>query len=322
MAASKLKTLSGRLPVGWQFTKKCRKVYIHIRVYIPRGIRRIRGPRRFDPPPDRGDARGWRAPRARARGSRGDPAIGRRSSDLHPSRCRVRPRAGGGTRAPLLVVRGAIPRAGQMDATIPRPVGGPPRQVRRRAQSATEGAGRKTQGDALMTNNRKMGKGREEHTAQKITTFLTFNDQAEEAVKRYVAIFKNSRILGLVRAEGGGPIAKGHVLNATFELDGARFMAMDGGPYFTFAQGTSLFVSCETQEEIDRLWEQLSEGGEQQPCGWLKDKFGVSWQIVPSVLGEMMGDSKSGNSAKVMEALLKMSKIDIKTLRRAYAQRK
>jgi len=172
-----------------------------------------------------------------------------------------------------------------------------------------------------MTNNRKTGKGREENTAQKITTFLTFNDQAEEAVKRYVSIFRNSRILGLVRGEEGGPIAKGQVLNATFELDGARFMAMDGGPYFTFAQGTSLFVSCETQEEIDRLWEQLSEGGEQQPCGWLKDKFGVSWQIVPSVLGEMMGDSKSGNSAKVMEALLKMSKIDIKTLRRAYAQR-
>ncbi len=161
-----------------------------------------------------------------------------------------------------------------------------------------------------MTNNRKTGKGREENTAQKITTFLTFNDQAEEAVKRYVSIFKNSRILGLVRGEEGGPIAKGQVLNATFELDGARFMAMDGGPYFTFAQGTSLFVSCETQEEIDRLWEQLSEGGEQQPCGWLKDKFGVSWQIVPSVLGEMMGDSKSGNSAKVMEALLKMSKIE------------
>jgi len=173
-----------------------------------------------------------------------------------------------------------------------------------------------------MTNNRKTGKGREENTAQKITTFLTFNDQAEEAVKRYVSIFKNSRIVSMVRGEAGGPIAKGQMLNATFELDGARFMAMDGGPYFTFAQGTSLFVSCDTQEEIDRLWERLSEGGEQQPCGWLKDKFGVSWQIVPSILAEMMSDPKSGNSAKVMEVLLEMTKIEIETLTRAYAQRK
>ena len=172
-----------------------------------------------------------------------------------------------------------------------------------------------------MTDKRKPAKGREENTTQKITTFLTFNDQAEEAVKRYVSIFKNSRILSMVRGEEGGPIAKGNVLNATFELDGARFMAMDGGPYFSFAQGTSLFVSCKTQGEIDRLWEKLSEGGEKQPCGWLKDKFGVSWQIVPEVLGEMMSDPKSGNSEKVMEALLKMSKIDIKTLTKAYAQR-
>ena len=141
-------------------------------------------------------------------------------------------------------------------------------------------------------------------------------------MKRYVSIFKNSRIISLVRGEGGGPITTGQVLNGTFELDGARFMAMDGGPYFSFAQGTSLFVNCDTQEEIDRLWENLSEGGEREPCGWLKDKFGVSWQIVPSVLGEMMSDSKSGNSAKVMEALPKMSKIDVKTLTRAYAQRK
>jgi len=173
-----------------------------------------------------------------------------------------------------------------------------------------------------MTNNRKIGEGREENTAQKITPFLTFSDQAEEAVKRYVSIFKDSRIISMVRGEAGGPIVKGKVLNATFELDGARFMAMDGGPYFSFAQGTSLFVSCDTQEEIDRLWQGLSEGGEKQPCGWLKDKFGVSWQIVPSVLGEMMSDPKSGNSARVMEALLKMSKIDIKILTKAYAQRK
>src|SRR2546426_232179 len=293
-----------------------------MRVYLPRGIGRFRGPRRFDAPPDRGDARGRGAPRTRARGSRGHSPVRRLAAPRHPACGGVRACAGRGAKAPLFVVRRAIPRAGQMDATIPRPVGGPPRQVRRRAQSTTEGAGRKTQGDALMTNNRKTGKGREENTAQKITTFLTFNDQAEEAVKRYVSIFKNSRIVSMVRGEAGGPIAMGQMLNATFELDGARFMAMDGGPYFTFAQGTSLFVSCDTQEEIDRLWERLSEGGEQQPCGWLKDKFGVSWQIVPSVLGEMMSDPKSGNSAKVMEVLLEMTKIEIETLTRAYAQRK
>ena len=163
---------------------------------------------------------------------------------------------------------------------------------------------------------------KEENDPQKVTPFLTFSDQAEEAVKRYVSIFKNSRIVSLVRSEAEGPIAKGKVLGATFELDGQPFMAMDGGPYFSFAQGTSLFVNCETQEEIDRLWEKLSDGGEKQPCGWLKDRFGVSWQIVPSVLGEMMRDPKSGNSEKVMEALLTMSKIDIKTLKQAYSQRK
>jgi predicted 3-demethylubiquinone-9 3-methyltransferase (glyoxalase superfamily) len=157
---------------------------------------------------------------------------------------------------------------------------------------------------------------------KKITTFLTFNDQAEEAVNRYVSIFKNSKIVSIVRTEEeGGPVAKGKVLHAAFELDGQPFMAMDGGPYFSFAQGTSLFVNCETQGEIDELWEKLSKGGEKQPCGWLKDKFGVSWQVVPSVLGEMMQDPKSGNSGKVMEALMKMSKIDIKTLTQAYGQR-
>src|SRR3989454_5279631 len=215
-----------------------------MRVYIPRAICRIRGPRRFDASSDRGDARARRPPRARARGSRGHSAIGRLAAPSHPSRGRVRARASGGARAPLLVVRGAIPRAGQMDATVPRPVGGPPRQVRRGAESTTEGAGQKTQGDTPMTKNRKTGKAREESTEQKITTFLTFNDQAEEAVKRYVSIFKNSRIISLVRGEEGGAITTGQVLNATFELDGARFMAMDRRPYFPVAHGTSLFVNC------------------------------------------------------------------------------
>jgi predicted 3-demethylubiquinone-9 3-methyltransferase (glyoxalase superfamily) len=171
--------------------------------------------------------------------------------------------------------------------------------------------------------NRKATRERKvKNDSQKVTIFLTFTDRAEEAVHRYVSVFKNSRIVSLVRSQTEGPIAKGKVLNATFELDGQRFMAMDGGPSFSFSQGTSLFVNCETQLEIDRIWEKLSEGGEKQPCGWLKDEFGVSWQIVPTVLGEMMSDPKSGNSGKVMEALLQMSKIDIKRLQQAYAGRK
>jgi len=164
-----------------------------------------------------------------------------------------------------------------------------------------------------------VGRKKEDDT-RKVTPFLTFENRAEEAVKLYVSIFKNSRILSLVRSEQEGPIAKGKLLNATFELDGQRFMAMDGGPYFSFSAGNSLFVNCQTQSEIDDLWERLSEGGQKQPCGWLKDRFGISWQIVPGALGEMMSDPESGNSEKVMEALLKMSKIDIKTLERAYSQ--
>jgi len=154
---------------------------------------------------------------------------------------------------------------------------------------------------------------------QKVTTFLTFKDQAEEAVNFYVSLFKNSKITNIVRSEGG-PVPKGALLHATFQLDGQEFMAMEGGPYFSFAQGFSLFVNCETQEEIDKLWEKLSEGGEKQPCGWVKDRYGVSWQIVPSVLGKMMQDKDREKSKRVMEALLKMSKIDIKTLKQAYEQ--
>ena len=173
-----------------------------------------------------------------------------------------------------------------------------------------------------MTTKTKSGGRKGKDHEQKITTFLTFADRAEEAVNLYVSTFKNSRIVSMIRNDEGGPVVKGKLFNATFELDGQRFMAMDGGPYFSFAQGVSLLVNCETQEEIDALWEKLSKGGERQPCGWLKDRFGVSWQIVPSVLGEMMGNPESGNSANVIEALLKMSKIDIKTIERAYARRR
>ena len=156
---------------------------------------------------------------------------------------------------------------------------------------------------------------------QKITTFLTFNDQAEEAMKLYTSIFRNSKILSLSRYGEEGPEPKGTVMSGTFELEGQPFIALNGGPYFTFAQGISLFVNCESQAEVDDLWEKLSEGGERQPCGWLKDRFGVSWQIIPSVLGEMLQDRDPRRAGRVMQAMLKMEKIDIKALQQAYDNR-
>ncbi|HJW89768.1 MAG TPA: VOC family protein [Anaerolineales bacterium] len=153
---------------------------------------------------------------------------------------------------------------------------------------------------------------------QKITTFLTFKEKGEEAVNFYVSLFKNSKIMSITRSEMEGPIPKGALQHASFQLDGQEFMAMDGGPYFSFAQGFSLFVNCETQEEIDRLWEKLSEGGEEQMCGWVKDRYGVSWQIIPSILGELMTDKDAEKSKRVMDAFLKMKKFDIQGLRRAY----
>lgn len=157
-----------------------------------------------------------------------------------------------------------------------------------------------------------------EMLVQGIRPCLTFNDRAEEAVNFYVSLFRDSRVLSVLRSDGMGPIPEGKLLHATFELDGREFTAFDGGPSFSFTEGISLVVTCEEQKELDEIWTRLSEGGEEGPCGWLKDRFGVSWQVVPAALGEMMGDPKSGNSAKVMEAMLKMQKIDIATLRRAY----
>jgi predicted 3-demethylubiquinone-9 3-methyltransferase (glyoxalase superfamily) len=153
---------------------------------------------------------------------------------------------------------------------------------------------------------------------QKVTTFLTFKEKGEEAVNLYVSLFKNSKIMSIVRSKGEGPIAKGALLHASFQLDGQEFMAMDGGPYFSFAQGISLFVNCETQEEMDRLWDKLSEGGEEQPCGWVKDKYGVLWQIVPPILGELLNDKDAEKARRVMEAMLKMKKIDIQALQQAH----
>jgi predicted 3-demethylubiquinone-9 3-methyltransferase (glyoxalase superfamily) len=153
---------------------------------------------------------------------------------------------------------------------------------------------------------------------QTITTFLTFDDQAEEAIDLYTSIFENSRIISSTRYGDAGPGPKGAFMSATFELDGQRFMALNGGPSFTFAQGISLFVSCETQEEVDTYWEKLSEGGEKGPCGWLTDRFGVSWQIVPRVLEEMLNDEDPERATRVMNAMLQMSKIEIEGLQRAY----
>ena len=154
---------------------------------------------------------------------------------------------------------------------------------------------------------------------QKITPFLWFNDQAEEAMIHYTSIFKNSKIGSVSRYGEGGPGAAGMVMSATFEIEGQQFMALNGGPHFSFTPAISLFVNCESQAEVDDLWDRLSEGGAGGRCGWLTDKFGLSWQIVPSVLGELMGDPDPEKSGRVMNAMLQMDKLDIAGLQRAYA---
>jgi predicted 3-demethylubiquinone-9 3-methyltransferase (glyoxalase superfamily) len=155
---------------------------------------------------------------------------------------------------------------------------------------------------------------------QKITTFLTFNDQAEKAANFYTSIFKNSKILSTPRYGEGGPGPKGGVMSVTFQLDGQEFFALNGGPSFTFSMGISLFVSCETQAEVDELREKLSEGGEKSQCGWVKDRFGVSWQVGPNILGRLLSDKDPEKSKRVMQAMLRMSKLDIGALKRAYEQ--
>jgi predicted 3-demethylubiquinone-9 3-methyltransferase (glyoxalase superfamily) len=156
---------------------------------------------------------------------------------------------------------------------------------------------------------------------QKITTFLWFDADAEAAMNFYVSIFKNSRIISVNRYGEGGPGPAGQVITGTFELEGQRFMALNGGPHFKFTEAVSLFVDCDTQAEVDDLWEKLlAGGGKPQQCGWLKDKYGLSWQIIPSALGELMNDKDPKKSRRVMEAMLKMVKIDIRALREAYEQ--
>ena len=160
--------------------------------------------------------------------------------------------------------------------------------------------------------------------SQKITPCLWFDDQAEEAVEFYTSIFRNSRIVKTTRyGEAGYDVhgkRAGTVMAVAFELDGQAFTALNGGPMFKFNEAISFQVNCETQEEVDYFWEKLTEGGDEkaQQCGWLKDKYGVSWQIVPAVLLEMIDDSNSEKSQRAMKAMLQMKKIDIDTLKRAY----
>ncbi len=153
---------------------------------------------------------------------------------------------------------------------------------------------------------------------QKITPFLWFDNQAEEAANFYVSIFNNSRIGHVTRYGEGSPGSKGTAMSVTFELDGQKFYALNGGPHYTFTPAISLFVNCETQREVDELWEKLSAGGEESRCGWLKDKYGLSWQIIPSALGEMLQDKDAVKAKRVMDAMLQMSKIDISRLQQAY----
>lgn len=159
---------------------------------------------------------------------------------------------------------------------------------------------------------------------QKITPCLWFDGKAEEAVNFYVSIFRNSKIGSISRyGEEGANISgrpKGTVMTVTFQLEGQEFMALNGGPLFKFTEAVSFMVNCKTQEEIDEFWKKLSAGGEEGPCGWLKDKYGLSWQIVPTILGEMLQDKDAKKSERVMKALLQMKKIDIKSLKKAYEQ--
>jgi predicted 3-demethylubiquinone-9 3-methyltransferase (glyoxalase superfamily) len=153
---------------------------------------------------------------------------------------------------------------------------------------------------------------------QKITPFLWFDNNAEEAVNFYVSIFKNSKIVSVARYGDAGPGPKGTVMTVAFQLEGQEFVALNGGPLFKFNEAISFVVNCETQAEIDEFWEKLSENGEKSRCGWLKDKFGLSWQVVPTVLGEMLQNKDPKKSQRVMQAMLQMDKMNITALKQAY----
>ena len=159
---------------------------------------------------------------------------------------------------------------------------------------------------------------------QKITPFLWFDNQAEEAVNFYTSIFKNSKILNVARYDNESANASGRppgsVMTASFQLDGQEFIALNGGPEFQFTEAISFYVNCESQEEVDELWEKLTDGGEEVQCGWLKDKFGISWQIVPTILGKLMSDPDPVKAQRVTKAMLQMKKIEIEGLMQAYEQ--
>jgi predicted 3-demethylubiquinone-9 3-methyltransferase (glyoxalase superfamily) len=152
---------------------------------------------------------------------------------------------------------------------------------------------------------------------QKITPFLWFDDKAEEAANFYISIFKNSKMGRITRYGEAGPGPKGTAMSVTFQLEGQEFFALNGGPHYKFTPAISLFVDCKSQEEVDELWEKLSAGGRKDRCGWLTDKFGLSWQIIPSVLGELLNDKEAEKSQRVMKAMLKMDKIEIDALKQA-----
>ena len=153
---------------------------------------------------------------------------------------------------------------------------------------------------------------------QKITPFLWFDNNAEEAANFYLSVFKNSKILNTARYSEVGPGPKGTVMTVEFELDGQEFVALNGGPQFKFTEAVSFVVNCDTQEEVDYYWERLSEGGEKSRCGWLRDKFGLGWQVTPTILGKLLADKDQEKANRVMQTMLKMDKLDIEPLRRAY----
>jgi predicted 3-demethylubiquinone-9 3-methyltransferase (glyoxalase superfamily) len=153
---------------------------------------------------------------------------------------------------------------------------------------------------------------------KKITPFLWFNGKAEEAMDFYVSVFENSKVLGVTRYGDAGPGPKGTVMTANFELNGQEFVALNGGPQFTFSPAISFVAHCETQQEVDDLWRRLSEGGREDQCGWVTDKYGVTWQVIPTALMQMLNDRDARKSKNVMQAMLQMKKIDIRTLKQAY----
>ena len=152
---------------------------------------------------------------------------------------------------------------------------------------------------------------------QKITTFLWFNDKAEEAANFYVSLFQNSKIDAISRYGDAGPGPKGSVMSVNFQLEGQKFIALNGGPHFSFTPAISLFVNCESQQEVDQLWDKLSEGGRKDRCGWLQDKYGLSWQIIPVALMKLMSDPDKQKAGRVMKAMLQMDKIDVQKLEQA-----